>query len=128
MRGGRRPRKQHLRGAGTRHRRPGGTENKPPQKQRIGERKELREGQEPEEERGGGEGSGQAAEKEACGWGLPQEAGDRTPGQRRPLEQRHPLLHTEAPAAGPGCASEGHGRAPLPWPPARSGAATSAAC
>lgn len=37
-----------------------------------------RDGQEPEEERGGGEGSGQAAKKEACGWGLPQEAGDRT--------------------------------------------------
>lgn len=34
------------------------------------------------------------------------------PGQRCPVEQRHPLLQTEAPAVGPGCASEGHRGAP----------------
>lgn len=37
-------------------------------------------------------------------------------------------LQTEAPVVGLGCASEGHCGVSPPWPPAPSGAATSAAC
>lgn len=92
-------------------------------------RNQGRDRQEPEEERGGGEGSGQAAKEEACGWGLPP-AGSwgQDPAPALSLGAEASRLQTEAPVVRPGCASEDHCGVPPPWPPAPSGAATSAAC
>lgn len=102
-----RPRKQHLRGPGTRHRGPGGTESKPPsevEKRRAegtegGTDRSLRRKEE------GERGQARRPRRRRAAGGCRQEAGDRT---CCPSDPRRPPLQAEAPVVRPGCASEGH--------------------
>lgn len=85
------------------------------EKRRSG-RNQRRDRQEPEEERGGGEGSGQAAKEEVCGWGLPTGSWGQDLLSLRAAASPA-SLQAEAPVVRPGCASEGHAERPHPMAP-----------